>query len=167
MTKRYQRILATMKDILVIDSSLLVNFQAETIDISNYLPNRLFTKYSKHTIILEVVWIGNRQKVQHFQICDCKAYTFIPDKKCIKSDIHKTWRGIYISYRNTNKYVQVQALWMHQILIASKFIFNKRQLKVQFLIEYPMPLLKKPLGMSSGKPRLWNQPYKDVLGKQT
>lgn len=51
MAKRYWRILAKIKDILLINSSLLVNFGTKTIDISNYLQNRLITKYFKYTVI--------------------------------------------------------------------------------------------------------------------
>lgn len=53
MTKRYCRILVIMKNILLIDSGLPVNFFTKTIDISNYLQNILFTKFFKRTVILE------------------------------------------------------------------------------------------------------------------
>lgn len=53
MSKRYWRILAIMKDILLINNGLLVNFWIKAMDISNYLQSRLSTKYFKHIVIPE------------------------------------------------------------------------------------------------------------------
>lgn len=39
-----------MKDILLIDSSFLINFWMEAIDTLNYLQNKLLIKYSKYRI---------------------------------------------------------------------------------------------------------------------
>lgn len=49
-----------MKDVLLIDSGLPINFWAEAMDTSNYLWNKLSTKYFKCIVILEEAWTKNR-----------------------------------------------------------------------------------------------------------
>lgn len=51
MAKRCWRILAIIKNALLINSGFLVNFWAEAMDISNYLQNKLSIKCFKRTII--------------------------------------------------------------------------------------------------------------------
>lgn len=51
MTKRCWKNLATMKDALLIDNGLPMNFWAEAMNTSNYLRNRLPIKCCKHIII--------------------------------------------------------------------------------------------------------------------
>lgn len=60
MAKRYQKTLAIIKDTLLINNGLLVNLWIETIDISNYLQNRLFTKCFKRIIISKDAQTRNR-----------------------------------------------------------------------------------------------------------
>lgn len=55
IAKRCWRILVIMKDALLIDSGLYVNFWIEAVNTSNYLQNRLSIKCFKHIIIPEDV----------------------------------------------------------------------------------------------------------------
>lgn len=96
-----------MKDELLINSGFLINFWAKAIDTLNYLQNKLSTKYSKCTVIPKKAWIGHRQDVQYLQIFGYKISTFIPSKKYTKSNIHKTWRRIFIVYTDSSKHVRV------------------------------------------------------------
>ena len=101
------RTLAIMKDSLLIDSRLLVNFWAEVIDTSNYLRNRLLTRRNGPAFILEKAWTGTKQNLEHVQIFESRVSTFIPTKKRTKSDIRKTWKGILISYAGISKQLRV------------------------------------------------------------
>lgn len=167
MTKRYWRILAIMKDVLLLNSGFPVIFQAKTINISNYLRNRLFTKCFKRTIILEETWTRNRQNLQYLQIFGYRANLFISSEKHIKSNIYKTQRDIFICYTDTSKHARVWASWTNQVLIANEPILDERQHRVQFLIEYPILLPEKLFKILLEEPKLLGQPRKDVLRKQT
>lgn len=158
MAERYQKTLAIIKDALLIDSSLLVNFWIETMDTSNYLQNRLSTKCSKRIVIPEEAWTGNRQNVQHYWIFGYKASIFIPSEKRTKSDIHKTQKVIFIGNTDTSKHVRVWTPQTHQVLVASELILNKKQRKAHLLIEHLMPSPKKPLKILPEEPKLCGQP---------
>lgn len=54
-----------MKDSLLIDSGLPVNFWAEAMDIANYLRNRLPTKRDGPAFIPEEAWTKTRQNLEH------------------------------------------------------------------------------------------------------
>lgn len=82
--------LAIMKDLLLIDSSLPVNFRAYAMNIANYLCNRLPTKYSSPAFILEEVWTETKQNPEYICIFGSRVNTFIPNKKRIKADVQKT-----------------------------------------------------------------------------
>lgn len=107
MNERYQRMVATIQDILLIDNAVLVIFWAEAMDTSNYLQNKLSIKYFKCTPILKEALTRNKKDIQYFQIFGYKASIFIPNEQCIKSNIHKTWKMIFIGNIDTNKYIQV------------------------------------------------------------
>ena len=53
--KRWQTIII-IKDLLLLDSGLLLDFWAKTIDIVNYFQNRLFTKSQTGELIFEKEW---------------------------------------------------------------------------------------------------------------
>ena len=55
IVERCWRILAIIKDLLLIDSGLLVNFWVEIIDTSNYFYNRLLTRRGECVFISEKV----------------------------------------------------------------------------------------------------------------
>lgn len=143
---------------LLIVICFLVNFWVETMDTSNYLRNRLFTKCSKYTVIPKEIWIRNRQNIQYLWIFDCRASIFIPSEKRTKSDIHKTWKGIFISYTDINKYVKVWVPWIYQVFIASKPILNKKQCEAHFLIEHSILPPEKLLKILPKEPRPCGQP---------
>lgn len=60
MVKRCWRTLVSMKDALLINSTFPVYFWTETMDISNYLGNKLFMKCSRRIPIPEKAWTGNK-----------------------------------------------------------------------------------------------------------
>lgn len=167
ITERDWRILAIMKDVLFFNSSFPVIFQAKTINTSNYLRNRLFTKCFKCTIILEEAQTRNRQNLQYLQIFGYRANPFISSEKHIKSNIYKTQRGIFICYIDTNKHARVWASRTNQVLIANEPILNERQHRVQFLIEYPILLPENLFKILLEEPKLLSQPHKDMLRKQS
>ncbi len=85
IAERCWRTLSTMKDSLLIDSGLPLNFWAKAMDTSNYLRNRLSTRRAdKSTIIPEEAWTGLRQNVEHVRIFGCKASTHVPAEKTLK-----------------------------------------------------------------------------------
>ena len=103
-----------MKDLILINSSLPVNFWDEVIDTANYLHNRLSTKQDDPTIILE-----------YMHIFGSRVSTFILTQKHLKSDIQKTWKGILISYTRMSKTLKTWAPCIYQVCIASEPIVNK------------------------------------------
>ena len=76
-----------IKDSLLINSRLPVNFWTEAMDTNNYLRNRLSTRRNGLAFILEEVWTGTRQNLEHVQIFGIRVSTFIPTKKRTKSDL--------------------------------------------------------------------------------
>lgn len=70
-----------MKDSLLIDSGLLLEFWAEAIDIANYLQNQLFTKSQKGEMISEEAWTEKKQDVSHVKVFGSIVSVLIPKKK--------------------------------------------------------------------------------------
>lgn len=69
LAERGWKILATMKDSLLIDSGLPNNFWAEAMETANYLRNRLPTKSRNHgELIPEEAWTEKRQNLAHVRI---------------------------------------------------------------------------------------------------
>lgn len=60
MAEYYLKTQAIIKDSLLIDNSLLVNFWAEAMNIINYLSNQLLTKCGRPAFILKEAWISIR-----------------------------------------------------------------------------------------------------------
>ena len=71
--------------------------------------------------------------------------TSIPNNKRTKSDMQKTWKGIFFGYTGTSKHLRVWALHIHQVLITSKLVINKSIRGIDLLIEHPLPPSEKPL----------------------
>lgn len=90
IAKPYWRTLATMKDSLLIDSNLLVNFWVEIMDTTNYLCNQFLTRRSRPIFILKEVLMSIRQNLKYLQIFRNSVSTLIPNKKCTKLDMQKT-----------------------------------------------------------------------------
>ena len=130
-----------MKDSLFIDSKLLNQFWAEVIDTTNYLRNRLPTRRiaDKTIIILKEAWTEVRQNFEHIRIFSSRVSTHISSEKRSKSDIYKTWNGIFIGYTNTTKHLRTWALKTHQVLIANEPVVNKSKRGAELLADNPMP----------------------------
>ena len=156
-----------MKDLLLIDSGLPVNFWAEAMDTANYLQNRLPTKRKGPTFIPEEVWTNTRQNLRHVRIFGSKMNTFIPSTKRTKSDIQKTWKGILIGYIRTSKHLRVWDPRTQQVLIASKPLLIKSKRGDDLLVEHPLPLSDKPLRLQTGKPKPRGRPRKNLVEKRS
>ena len=86
-------------------------------------------------------------------------------QKCSKSDVRKTWRGIFISYTRMTKHLRVWAPRTHQVFIASEPIVNESEKDTNLFIEHPLPLAKKPLRPQIGEPKPRGQPHKSNFEK--
>lgn len=97
-----------MKDLLLIDNGLSKLFWAKAMNTPNYLQNWLPTKYiaNKAVLILEKAQILICQNLKHVKIFDSRLSIHIPFKKRFKSDIHKTWKNIFIEYTDVIKYLK-------------------------------------------------------------
>lgn len=90
ITERCWKILLTIKNLLLIDNDLSVNFWTEKIDTVNNLQNFLLTmRANKLVIVLKEAWTTVRQNVEHLCIIGSKASSHIPVEKQLKLDIHK------------------------------------------------------------------------------
>lgn len=76
-----------MKDSLLLDSSLLLDFWAKAMDTANYLQNRLPTKNSRKELILEETWTKKQQDISYFRVFDSVMSVKILKEKRHKSDI--------------------------------------------------------------------------------
>lgn len=143
-----------MKDSLLIDSGLPNQFWAEAMDTANYLRNRLPTRRTadRAVIIPEEAWTEIRQNLEHVRIFGSRVSTHIPSQKRSKSDVHKTWNGIFIGYTDTTKHLRAWAPKTHQVLIASEPIVNESKRGADLLTENPMPPPPRPLRQPVGEP---------------
>ena len=134
-----------MKDSLLINSGLPVNFWAETINRNNYLRNRLSTRQNGPAFILEEVWTSTRQNLEYVQIFESRVSIFILIKKRIKLNIRKTRKGILIGYIGSSKHLRVCASCTHQVLITSEPIVNESKRGADLLLEHLLPPPEKHL----------------------
>ena len=81
-------------------------------------------------------------------------------QKHSKSDIWKTWRGIFIGYSETTKHLRVWAPRIYQVLIASKPIVNKDKRIANLLMEHPLPAVEKSFRLQIGELKLRGQSHK-------
>ena len=133
---------------------------------ANYLRNRLPTRRNSVTVIPEEVWTNTRQNLEHIRIFKSRVNTFILSEKRTKSDVRKTWKGIFIGYTGTSKHLRVWAPRTHQILIASELVVNESKRGVNLLMKYFLLPPKKPLQPQTGKPKPRGQPRKNALKKR-
>ena len=121
IAERCWRTLAQMKDSLLIDSKLPNQFWAEAMNITNYLRNRLPTRRiaDKTIIIPEEAWTEVRQNLEHIRIFGSRVSTHIPSEKRSKSNVYKTWNGIFIGYTNTTKHLRMWAPKTHQSQLST------------------------------------------------
>ena len=88
--KLYCQILSIMKNSLLIDSKLPINFWAKAMDTANYPQNRLPSRRADKTVILlEEAWTNINQNVEYIHIFRSKVNTYISTEKHSKSDIQK------------------------------------------------------------------------------
>ena len=167
IVERCWRTLATIKDSLLIDSGLPVNFWAEAMDTANYLRNRLTKRREGPTFIPEEAWTNTRQNLGHVRIFGSRVSTFIPSEKRTKSDVQRTWKGILIGYTGTSKHLRVWALHTHQVLIASKPIVNKSKTGTNLFLEHPLPPSDKPLQLQTSEPKPRGRPRKNPVEKRS
>lgn len=80
-----------MKDSLLLDSGLPLDFWAEAMDTANYLRNRLPAKSQRGELIPEEAWSEKQQDVSHLRVFGSLASVEIPKEKRHKSDIQKNW----------------------------------------------------------------------------
>ena len=104
--------IVTMKDLMLIDSSLPNNFWAEAIETASYLRNKLPTRSKNHEkVIPKESWTGWQQSLSHVHIFGSLVLANIPEEKKTKSDYQKVWQGILIGYSpDTLKHFCVWAL---------------------------------------------------------
>lgn len=119
IAEQCQKTLAKMKDLLFINNKLPTQFWAKAMDIANYLRNRLPTKCiaGKTVIIPEEAQIEVRQNLKYIHIFGNRISTHILSEKPSKSDVYKTWNGIFIGYTDTTKHQRVWALKTHQVVM--------------------------------------------------
>lgn len=110
VAERGWRTIVTMKDSLLINSGLPLEFWAEVMDTANYLRNHLPTKSQVGELILEESWTGEKQDVGHIKTFGSTVSVVISKEKRHKSDIYKNWKGIFIGYsHDTTKHVRAWA----------------------------------------------------------
>ena len=161
IAERCWRTLAQMKDSFLIDSGLPTQFWAEAMDTANYLRNRLPTRRTdKAVIISEEAWTKVRQDLSHIRIFGSRISTHILFEKRFKSDVYKTWNGIFIGYTDTTKHLRVWAPKTHQVFIASKPVVNVSKRGSELLVDNPMPASTRPLRQPAGEPRPRGRPRK-------
>lgn len=107
IAERYWRTFAIIKDLLLIDISLPVNFLAEAMDTANYFCKILSTRFVRPASIPEEAWTSIRQNLEHLQIFRSSVSTLISNKKGTKSDVQEIWKGIFIGYMRTSKHLKV------------------------------------------------------------
>ena len=56
-----------------------------------------------------------------------------------KSNVYKTWNGIFIGYTNTTKHLRTWAPKTHHMLIANKPVVNELKQRAELLVKNPMP----------------------------
>lgn len=115
-----------IKDSLLVDSKLLLEFWAETIDTANYLQNCLSIKSQRRELIPEESWIEKKQDISHLKVFDSIVSVVISKKKRHKSDIYKNQKNVFIGYsQDTTKHIYTQALKTQQIFLVDDLYIEK------------------------------------------
>lgn len=81
LAKRGWQTIVTMKDSLLLDSGLPLDFWAEAMDTANYLQNRLPTKSWRRELIPEEAWTRKKQDISHLRVFGSLASIEIPKEK--------------------------------------------------------------------------------------
>ena len=154
------RTIVTMKDSMLIDSSLSNNFWAEAMETASYLRNRLPTRSKNHgEVILEESWTRRQQSLGNVCIFGSLVLANIPEEKRTKSDYQKVWQGILIGYSpDTPKYFRVWVPQTKQVIIVSEPYIDKSEQGAKLLEKWPIEASSKqkaPTGEQRprGRPR--------------
>lgn len=92
LAKRRWKTIFTIKNLMLIDSSLPNGFWVEAMETANYLCNKLLTRSKNHRkIISEEACTGEYQDLQHIWIFKSLALSNISAEKRTKSDYQKVW----------------------------------------------------------------------------
>lgn len=160
--------IVTMKDSLLIDSGLPLEFWAEAMDTANYLRNCFPTKSQRGKIIPEKNRPGEKQNVSHVKVFGSAVSIVILKEKRHKSDIYKNWKGIFIGYsQDTTKHICAWAPKTQQILLVSEPYIDESEQGVKLLVEHPLDLSWLPAtGLKrkapTGEPKPRDRPRKVV-----
>ena len=162
------RTLVTMKDALLIDSELPIDFWAEAMETANYLRNRLPTKTRGHgEVIPEEKWSGSRQNLSHLRIFGSEVLVDIPKEKRIKTDIQHVWRGILIGYSNkTNKHYQAWAPETKQVIVVSDLFIDESVQGAKLLLDWPLETGSNSKRKATGEPKPRGRPRKMPILQQ-
>ena len=87
-----------MKDLLLVDSGIPLEFWAEVIDTTNYLRKKLPTKSQRRDLIPKIELAGKKQDVSHIKVFGNVISVLIPKVKRHKSDIYKNWERMFIEF---------------------------------------------------------------------
>lgn len=129
---------------MLVNAGLSNKFWAENIDIANYFKNCLVLEKHNKKIILKERWTNKKQDVSHLKIFGSTLLTHISKEKRQKSDIKKTWKGIFVGYTNTTKHYRVYVLRSQQIFIASESYMNKSRKRSNLLLkDFLLALLRQ------------------------
>ena len=110
-------------------------------EIANYIQNRLPTKNQIDELVLEEAWTGKKQDVSHMKVFSNIVSVLIPKKKRQKSDIHRNWKGIFVSYnQDTTKQICALAPKTQQILLVSNPYIDKSEQGAKLLIKHALDL---------------------------
>lgn len=140
LAERGWRTIVTMKDSLLVDSGLPLEFWAEAMDTANYLRNRLPTKIQQRgEIIPEEAWTGEKQDVRHLKVFGSVASVVILKEKRHKADIYKNWKGIFIGYsQDTTKHIRAWTPKTQQILLVSSPYVDESEQGAKLLLKNPL-----------------------------
>ena len=168
LVERGWRTLVTMKDALLIDSELPIDFWAKAMETANYLRNRLTTKTRGHgEVIPKEKWSGSRQNLSHFRIFGSEVLVDIPKEKRIKTDIQYVWRGILIGYNNkTNKHYRAWAPETKQVIVVSNPFINKSVQDAKLLLDWPLKTGSNSKQKATSKPKPRGRPRKMPILQQ-
>lgn len=143
--KRGWQTIVMIKDFLLINSSLPLEFWAAAINTTCYLQNRLPTKYQRGKLIPKKCWTEKKQDISHIKVFTSTVSIVILKEKRQKSNIYKNWKGIFIKYsQDTTKHIQAWASKTQQILIVSNSYIGKSKQRAKLLTNYLLDLSHQP-----------------------
>ena len=152
-----------MKDSLLLDAKLPNMFWAEAMlaanKLKNLLPASKRDKVPNHTIT------GVQPNVAHLRIFGSIAHVHIPKEKRIKSDIKRTWTGIFLGYTESTKKYQIWSPQQRSVHEVSSVTIDESTSGAYLLDEFPLhPIRTKNANRTApdaprrrGRPRLEKQ----------